>query len=124
MSFHTQTTNSVTEAPIFRLNNRANISFLKDGYIYLRVIVPYPHISTRLRKKRHVQPRGNKFMRRSIFSVLAICALIALSMLSLRFFPVASPAFGEQSRHTATMPIKHIVFIVKENHSFDNYFGL
>src|SRR5437588_3462198 len=68
-----------------------------------------------------MQPRGNKFMRRSIFSVLAICALIALSS---RFFPAASATLQGQSKHTMTMPIKHIVFIVKENHSFDNYFGL
>jgi len=26
--------------------------------------------------------------------------------------------------HAATTPIQHIVFIIKENHSFDNYFGL
>ena len=25
--------------------------------------------------------------------------------------------------HAATTPIQHIVFIIKENHSFDNYFG-
>ena len=63
-------------------------------------------------------------MRRSVFSVVAICALIALSIFSVRFFPAASAAFQGQNKHNTTMPIQHIVFIVKENHSFVNYFGL
>src|SRR6266446_7667624 len=31
---------------------------------------------------------------------------------------------GSQSHARADNPIQHIIFIVKENHSFDNYFGL
>lgn len=58
-------------------------------------------------------------MRRSILPVLCVFALISLSIMGLRFFPFAS------ARHTTTPPpIQHIVFIMKENHTFDNYFGL
>src|SRR5256885_5297742 len=31
---------------------------------------------------------------------------------------------GSQSHVRAAKPIQHIIFIVKENHSFDQYFGL
>ena len=34
-----------------------------------------------------------------------------------------SDAAADVTPHPATMPIKHIVFLVKENRTFDNYFG-
>lgn len=36
---------------------------------------------------------------------------------------VPDASVGETSTQTGAMPIKHVVVIVKENHTFDNYFG-
>ena len=47
---------------------------------------------------------------------LIICVVVAVVLLY-------RPAQNVQQTHAA-MPIQHIVFILKENHSFDNYFGL
>ncbi len=37
--------------------------------------------------------------------------------------PVLHPHFADASRFATRWPIKHVVFIVKENRSFDNLFG-
>lgn len=54
-----------------------------------------------------------------------ICAFIGLVLLTACD---PSPSFvaqnGAASTHAATTPIQHIVFIIKENRTFDNYFGL
>jgi phospholipase C len=48
--------------------------------------------------------------------------LLTLSFVLTCHFPVISPRFVKAVSR-ASNPIKHIVIMVKENHTFDNYFG-
>jgi phospholipase C len=41
----------------------------------------------------------------------------------LMVLPAAQPSLAATLNGTATNPIKHVVVIVQENHTFDNYFG-
>ncbi len=56
---------------------------------------------------------------RTLASMFAVVAPIAAAC---SVSPDESSAHGSQSLSRA-MPIKHVVVIVKENHTFDNYFG-
>ncbi len=49
--------------------------------------------------------------------VLVVCALVALLSLAAYI-----PSVNSQTA-TGVLPIKHVVIIVEENHTFDNYFG-
>ena len=53
---------------------------------------------------------------------LFVLTLILNLVLMLHVVPFA-PQSGQKAYASGTNPIKHIVFIIKENHSFDNYFG-
>jgi phospholipase C len=55
-------------------------------------------------------------IRRILFALSSII-LIA----SIQFFPVQ--AASTLTDHQATTPIQHLVILMQENHSFDNYFG-
>jgi phospholipase C len=61
---------------------------------------------------------------RIIVTILTICVL-----LSGVFQPVqagvspASPAVGSAQDHEPKTPIRHLVVLMQENHTFDNYFG-
>ena len=44
---------------------------------------------------------------------LAVCLLLSLSMV---LGPPGAPV-------SSATPVKHIIYIVQENHPFDNYFG-
>ena len=48
-----------------------------------------------------------------VFLVSLACSLVCISLIC-----VPSVSFGQGS-----MPIRHLIFIIQENHSFDNYFG-
>jgi len=68
-------------------------------------------------------------MKRERFFHLTIVAGLVVSSCVLLFFssglvgrPNPAPAVGAK-RHHGMRKIKHIVFIVKENRTFDNYFG-
>ncbi|MDG6901645.1 MAG: hypothetical protein JRM80_06755 [Nitrososphaerota archaeon] len=50
-------------------------------------------------------------MKRSVLA-LSVCLLLSLSL--------ASPLSPSAS---STIPVRHIIYIIQENHSFDNYFG-
>lgn len=56
-------------------------------------------------------------MIRRIFFALSSIILIA----GIQFFPVQ--AASTPADHQATTPIQHLVILMQENHSFDNYFG-
>lgn len=62
--------------------------------------------------------RGKDLRLLSIVSFLLVSILVVGNMI----YPLAN---GQQVRsiHTSTSPIKHIVVIMQENRSFDNYFG-
>jgi phospholipase C len=67
-------------------------------------------------------------MRRYVFSLMGVLLVIVLTFFGGRYFFPASASHQGQHVYklgnvTYTTPIQHIVFILKENHSFDNYFG-
>src|SRR5713226_3426473 len=41
----------------------------------------------------------------------------------LMVLPAAQPSLAATFNGSGTSPIKHVVVIVQENHTFDNYFG-
>ena len=53
--------------------------------------------------------------------VRSLFALILSIVWALHLMPLSQPA--HKAHASGTTPIQHIVFIIKENHSFDNYFG-
>ncbi|HLJ35819.1 MAG TPA: alkaline phosphatase family protein, partial [Ktedonobacteraceae bacterium] len=57
--------------------------------------------------------------RRSVFSVLALLLLLVLTFSSSSF---ASQVHPDAPGKTSS-PIKHVVVIMEENHTFDNFFG-
>jgi len=62
------------------------------------------------------RPGPVRLARRGLL-LLAACVLVTLSA------PVANAQSDGQSPHHARTPIKHLVFLMQENHTFDNYFG-
>jgi phospholipase C len=54
-----------------------------------------------------------------------LAAAGALVLLAAMLAPVAAPAYATMPRQAgqATTPIKHVIVLVQEGHSFDNYFG-
>ncbi len=60
--------------------------------------------------------------RRSIFSLLALFLLLALTFSSSSFASPAHPAHPDAPGKTIS-PIKHVVVIMEENQTFDNLFG-
>jgi phospholipase C len=54
---------------------------------------------------------------------LAIILLLMLSISVLRVIPDFSANAANRPEGTTTTPIKHVVVIMLENHTFDNYFG-
>jgi phospholipase C len=54
-----------------------------------------------------------KTAERTFWTVLSLCLLVSLT---------SSQSFAQQVTDPVT-PIKHIIIIMQENHSFDNYFG-
>lgn len=59
-----------------------------------------------------------KTLRKKAFNIL-LTALFVLTIISFIFVRFSN----QKIRVQAASPIQHIVFIVKENHSFDSYFG-
>ncbi len=57
--------------------------------------------------------------RRSTFSVLALLSLLALAFSSSSFASIVHP----DAPGKTNSPIKHVVVIMEENHTFDNFFG-
>ncbi|HVB25699.1 MAG TPA: alkaline phosphatase family protein [Ktedonobacteraceae bacterium] len=57
--------------------------------------------------------------RRSIFSVLALLLLLVLAFSSSSFASIVHP----DAPGKTNSPIKHVVVIMEENHTFDNLFG-
>src|SRR5436190_8949881 len=55
---------------------------------------------------------------RSVFALTLILSIVW----ALHLIPLA-PQPMHKAHASGTTPIQHIVFIIKENHSFDNYFG-
>jgi phospholipase C len=51
-----------------------------------------------------------------------IIALLLAVLLGSSFFDLAHAAPGQAASQTAT-PIKHLIVLMQENHTFDNYFG-
>ena len=56
-----------------------------------------------------------------LISILLLTTIIGMGW--QRFSPVVTSS-KQQVHAQAANPIQHIIFIVKENHTFDNYFGL
>ena len=52
-----------------------------------------------------------------------IAASVLALLLSAGWARAALPRIGTASAPTGLRKINHILFIIKENHSFDNYFG-
>ena len=50
------------------------------------------------------------------------CRLAAAACLALALVPADAPA-NESARNDALQNLKHIIVVMQENHSFDNYFG-
>ncbi len=81
---------------------------------------------------RRVRRRG--YGRGAVVTTAVACSLVALAVLMPTSAPIAATrTTGTNSPHIAAAPatlpagfqkIKHIVFIIKENRSFDHYFGL
>ena len=76
----------------------------------------------KVRLTRRVSERMNKltthpdlfgFVRRQKFNKAVLSALLAVGVL------FAFTAYSQSTR----IPIQHFIFIIQENHSFDNYFG-
>ena len=58
------------------------------------------------------------------FLILALLALpVSENVMSRSATVLGQSSQGSFTNHAATTPIKHIVFIVKENRTFDSYFG-
>ena len=52
-----------------------------------------------------------------------IAVIVTIAIVVVMFMPVVSAQAGSQSSGTRT-PIKHVINIFLENHSFDNLFGI
>jgi phospholipase C len=59
---------------------------------------------------------------RRVGTVLVVASALAVLLAVPAAAEEAAPATGAQEVPTAT-PIKHFLFLMQENHSFDNYFG-
>ena len=55
--------------------------------------------------------------RTATYLVLAALALVAVPL------PPATPVLAAPGPHPTVTPIEHFVFLMQENHTFDNYFG-
>src|SRR5579863_5367378 len=66
-----------------------------------------------------------KLLDRRIFSVLALFLLLALTFSSSSFVSLVYPAHSvhPDAPGKTISPIKHVVVIMEENHTFDNLFG-
>ncbi len=64
-------------------------------------------------------------IRRRSRNVILLGAVLAALMASLLLAPAraASGAYDRDSVATTRTPVKHFLFLMQENHSFDNYFG-
>jgi phospholipase C len=56
------------------------------------------------------------------FMTFKSCRLAVAACLALALIPATAPA-GESARNTALQNLKHVIVVMQENHSFDNYFG-
>lgn len=63
-------------------------------------------------------------MRRSILPTIGVLLLITILISGGRGDSSAAASSKLQTQRASATSIQHIVFIVKENHTFDNYFGL
>ena len=76
--------------------------------------------SERLSEMRNI----NNFRLRHSTVSKNILALIVVGQLAGSFFGLSrSAAQATSSEATSSVPIKNFIFIIQENHSFDNYFG-
>src|SRR5579872_4789359 len=56
--------------------------------------------------------------------ILAVgIALALLSITAISFYSQNNALVNGQTAPAAKTPIKHIVFLIQENHAFDNFFG-
>ncbi|MCL2448127.1 MAG: hypothetical protein FWD17_04180, partial [Polyangiaceae bacterium] len=51
------------------------------------------------------------------------CAGLALGVTACGAAPDGEDVSTESARATVAIPIKHVIVVIKENHTFDNYFG-
>src|SRR5713226_1425795 len=56
------------------------------------------------------------------WSMAAIIALV-VGITIMRILPLFSVHADRTRRNAATTPIQHVVILMMENHTFDNYFG-
>jgi phospholipase C len=63
-----------------------------------------------------------KKQRASLFIAIAMCSILALLLTFYVALPWLQASSGAQGDASQTK-LKHIIFIIQENHSFDNYFG-
>jgi phospholipase C len=54
---------------------------------------------------------------------MATILLLVLGFSGLRIIPVNAAHTGSSHKNATTTPIQHVVIIMLENHTFDNYFG-
>ena len=64
-------------------------------------------------------PRGAFFLRR----LAASTAAVALALAPLGFTPIAQGASPDPSESGSAGKVQHLVFLMQENHTFDNYFS-
>jgi phospholipase C len=64
--------------------------------------------------KRRRYPRA----KRAAITIAASFTLLAVMVLTM-----SGSAYGQSPQPTTTTPIEHFIFLMQENHSFDNYFG-
>ncbi|MCA1597853.1 MAG: hypothetical protein LC769_02325, partial [Chloroflexi bacterium] len=55
--------------------------------------------------------------------VLAIAAIVLLGVGALPWSPALLPHAAARDVPPGLDKITHVIFLIKENHSFDNYFG-
>jgi phospholipase C len=70
-------------------------------------------------------PTRNQMLGRVLAGTLAVVLLAAVAALTWPNMPPdARPPLVDASRFATTTPIKHVIFLVKENRTFDQMFGL
>jgi phospholipase C len=73
-----------------------------------------------IESKRGVQVRDTT-IKKKIVKILTLGAIIALLLFIPSQASTSRQLLGSSS--ATSIPIKHLIFIIQENHSFDNYFG-
>jgi|SRR6516164_7454343 len=67
---------------------------------------------------------GKKANQTSAFTRIVVALFSSFGLFSSLSLTASAPKIAPQSRDSAMSVIQHVVFILKENRSFDHYFGL